>query len=105
MPGTRKLGRTTDHREAMLKSLVTALLQNGRIETTEAKAKEAEAEAKKKEADAEKLAGVTKELEEAKKALEAQQKKNTQEIDIGNNPNVDNTQSMDNLLKTIASYM
>ena len=40
MPGTRKLGRTTDHRLAMLKSLTTSLLLNGRIETTEAKAKE-----------------------------------------------------------------
>mgnify|MGYP006326967585 CR=1 FL=1 len=47
MPGTRKLGRTTDHREAMLKSLVTALLQNGRIETTEAKAKEVRSLAEK----------------------------------------------------------
>lgn len=40
MPGTRKLGRTTDHRLAMLKSLTTSLLLNGKIETTEAKAKE-----------------------------------------------------------------
>jgi len=40
MPGTRKLGRTTDHRLAMLKSLTTSFLLNGRIETTEAKAKE-----------------------------------------------------------------
>ena len=38
--GTRKLGRTTDHRLAMLKSLTTSLLLNGKIETTEAKAKE-----------------------------------------------------------------
>ena len=42
MPGTRKLGRTTDHRLAMLKSLTTSLLLNGKIETTEAKAKEVE---------------------------------------------------------------
>ena len=40
MPGTRKLGRTTDHRLAMLKNLTTSLLLNGKIETTEAKAKE-----------------------------------------------------------------
>jgi len=40
MPGTRKLGRTTDHRLAMLRSLTTSLLLNGKIETTEAKAKE-----------------------------------------------------------------
>ncbi len=40
MPGTRKLGRTTAHRLAMLRSLTTSLLLNGKIETTEAKAKE-----------------------------------------------------------------
>ncbi len=40
MTGTRKLGRPTDQRKAMLRSLVTALLQNGRIRTTEARAKE-----------------------------------------------------------------
>lgn len=38
--GTRKLGRTTDHRLSMLKSLTTSLLLHGRVETTEAKAKE-----------------------------------------------------------------
>lgn len=38
--GTRKLGRTTDHRLSMLKSLTTSLLLHGKIETTEAKAKE-----------------------------------------------------------------
>jgi large subunit ribosomal protein L17 len=40
MAGTRKLGRSTNQRKAMLRGLVTALLQNGRIETTEARAKE-----------------------------------------------------------------
>lgn len=40
MAGTRKLGRVTSHRLAMLKSLTTSLLLNGKIETTEAKAKE-----------------------------------------------------------------
>ena len=40
MAGTRKLGRTTDHRLSMLRTLTTSLLLNGRIETTEAKAKE-----------------------------------------------------------------
>ena len=34
MPTQRKLGRPTDQRKAILKNLVTALLQNGRIETT-----------------------------------------------------------------------
>ena len=36
----RKLGRTTDQRMAMLKNLTTDLLVHGRIETTEARAKE-----------------------------------------------------------------
>ena len=31
MPGTRKLGRTTDHRKAMLRAMVTYLLENGQI--------------------------------------------------------------------------
>lgn len=47
MPGTRKLGRATDHRMAMLKNLVTALFENGRIETTEARAKEVRSVAEK----------------------------------------------------------
>ena len=34
MPGTRKLGRPTDHRRAMLRAMVTYLLENGKIETT-----------------------------------------------------------------------
>ena len=36
----RKLGRTSDQRKALLRSQVTALLHNGKIVTTEAKAKE-----------------------------------------------------------------
>ena len=40
MPGTRKLGRTTSHRTAMLRALVTFLLENGKIETTATRAKE-----------------------------------------------------------------
>lgn len=40
MPGTRKLGRPTDHRKAMLRGMVTHLLENGRIETTVTRAKE-----------------------------------------------------------------
>lgn len=47
MPGTRKLGRGTSHRMAMLKNQVTALFQNGRIETTEARAKEVRSIAEK----------------------------------------------------------
>ena len=40
MPGTRKLGRPTAHRMLMLRNLVTQLLENGKIVTTETKAKE-----------------------------------------------------------------
>ncbi len=40
MPGTRKLGKTTDQRMAMLRQQVTALLENGRMETTITRAKE-----------------------------------------------------------------
>ena len=40
MPGTRKLGRPTDHRKAMMRAMVTYLLENGRIETTVTRAKE-----------------------------------------------------------------
>ena len=36
----RKLGRTTDIRMAMLKSLTTDLILHGKVETTEARAKE-----------------------------------------------------------------
>ena len=36
----RKLGRTSDQRKALLRSQVTALLYNGKIVTTEARAKE-----------------------------------------------------------------
>ncbi len=40
MPGTRKLGRTTDSRNAMLRAMVTYLFENGKIETTVTRAKE-----------------------------------------------------------------
>ena len=43
MPGTRKLGRPTAHRMAMLKGMVTLLLENGSIETTVTRAKEVKA--------------------------------------------------------------
>ena len=39
MPGTRKLGRATDSRKAMLRAMVTYLFENGKIETTVARAK------------------------------------------------------------------
>ena len=40
MPGVRKLGRTSDHRRAMLRAMVTYLMENGKIETTVTRAKE-----------------------------------------------------------------
>lgn len=43
----RKLGRTSDQRKAMLRGLVTALLQNGKIVTTETRAKEVQSIAEK----------------------------------------------------------
>lgn len=47
MPGTRKLGRATDHRMATLRNMVTALLENGKITTTVARAKEVRSLAEK----------------------------------------------------------
>ncbi len=47
MPGTRKLGRTTAHRNAMLRGMVTYLLENGQIETTLTRAKEVRSMAEK----------------------------------------------------------
>ena len=43
----RKLGRTSSQRKALLRNQVTALLNNGKIVTTEAKAKEIRKEAEK----------------------------------------------------------
>ena len=40
MPGTRKLGKTTDQRMAMLRQQVTDFLDNGRMETTITRCKE-----------------------------------------------------------------
>ena len=45
--GTRKLGRTTDHRLAMLRGMTTYLLENGSIETTVTRAKEVRSLAEK----------------------------------------------------------
>ena len=47
MPGTRKLGRTADQRTAMLRAMVTYLLENGKIETTVTRAKEVRSVAEK----------------------------------------------------------
>ena len=43
MAGTRKLGKPTDQRLAMLKCLTTDLILNGKVVTTEARAKEVKA--------------------------------------------------------------
>ena len=40
MPGTRKLGKTSDQRRAMLRQQVTDFLANGKMETTVTRAKE-----------------------------------------------------------------
>jgi len=47
MSGYRKLGRESAHRKAMLRNLVTDLLREGRITTTEMRAKEARRMAEK----------------------------------------------------------
>ena len=47
MPGTRKLGRTTDSRKAMMRAMVTYLLENGKIETTVTRAKDVRSMAEK----------------------------------------------------------
>ncbi len=47
MPGTRKLGRASDSRRAMLRAMVTYLLENGKVETTVTRAKEVRAVAEK----------------------------------------------------------
>ena len=47
MPGTRKLNLPTDQRMALLRNLVTSLLENGRIETTLTRAKETRSLAEK----------------------------------------------------------
>ena len=40
MPAHRKLGKPTDQRMAMLRAMVTYLLENGQIKTTVTRAKE-----------------------------------------------------------------
>ena len=40
MAGFRKLGRPTDQRRAMMRGMVTALLENGSMETTVTRAKD-----------------------------------------------------------------
>ena len=43
MAGSRKLGSASDHRQAMLRAMVTFLLEKGKIETTVTRAKEVRA--------------------------------------------------------------
>ena len=47
MAGYRKLGRTSNQRKALLRNQVTALIENGKIVTTEARAKEVKKMAEK----------------------------------------------------------
>ncbi len=47
MLGYRKLGRDGGHRKMMLRNLTSSLIKNGRIKTTEAKAKETRRAAEK----------------------------------------------------------
>ena len=47
MPGTRKLGRVTANRMAMLRGMVTLLLETGKVDTTLTRAKEVRALADK----------------------------------------------------------
>ena len=47
MAGRRKLGRASDSRRAMLRAMVTFLLENGKIETTVTRAKEVRSMAEK----------------------------------------------------------
>ncbi len=47
MAGYRKLGRTSTQRKAMLRNLTTNLLYNGKIKTTETRAKEVRKQAEK----------------------------------------------------------
>ena len=47
MPGTRKLGRPTDQRKAMLRGMVTLLLENCQVITTVTRAKEVRSIAEK----------------------------------------------------------
>ena len=47
MFGTRKLGRTSEQRKAMLRAMTTYLFENGKIETTFYRAKEVQPVAEK----------------------------------------------------------
>lgn len=47
MAGYRKLGRSSSHRDLMLRNMATSLLENGKIKTTETRAKEVQKQVEK----------------------------------------------------------
>lgn len=83
----RKLGRPTDQRKAVLKSLVTALFENGKIETTEARAKEVKNIAEKLIAMAVKETGnlTSKQIKVSAAKLDSAGKKITKTVTSKNN--------------------
>lgn len=87
MPTQRKLGRATDQRKAILKGLVTALLENGKIETTEARAKEVKNIAEKLIAMAVKESGnfTSKQVKISAPKLDSKGKKMTKTVTSKNN--------------------
>ena len=87
MPAQRKLGRATDQRKAMLKGLVTALFENGKIETTEARAKEVKNIAEKLVASAIKEIGniTSKQVKISAPKLDSKGKKMTKSVTSKNN--------------------
>jgi len=92
MPWQRKLGRATDQRTSILRNLVTALILNGKIETTEARAKEVSRIAEKLITDAvkQKDAFTTKQVKvsaakldsKGKKILKSKTSKNGNKYDV-----------------------
>jgi large subunit ribosomal protein L17 len=92
MPWQRKLGRATDQRVSILRNLVTALILNGKIETTEARAKEVSRIAEKLITDAvkQKDAFTTKQIKvsaakidsKGKKILKSKTSKNGNKYDV-----------------------
>lgn len=83
----RKLGRATDQRKAMLKGLVTAFIDNGKIETTEARAKEVKNIAEKLIASAVKESGnfTSKQIKISAPKLDSTGKKITKTVTSKNN--------------------
>lgn len=92
MPAQRKLGRASDLRKAILKNLVTALILEGKVTTTAARAKEVQRIAEKlitlavKEKDnfttREVVASAAKLDSKGKKLLESKTSKNGKKYDV-----------------------